>query len=718
MNSLSDVYNAIAGTFDSTAIAPSATGTLIQNLKYIVNNILFASSSGNATLTNMDINIVTGGLEIATTTRISNTGQATLTTSTITSLSVSGTSTFSNLLTYNNATGTNLFGSSLVFATGTFTTATTTGLWFTNATGTNITLSGIASSTNAFHINATTTNLWFTNATGTSLFGSGLVFATGTFTTATTTGLWFTNATGTNITLSGIASSAKAFFLSATSTTFSFTNATGTNLFGSSLVFATGTFTTATTTGLWFTNATGTNITLSGIASSTNAFHINATTTNLWFTNATGTNLFGSSLVFATGTFTTATTTGLWFTNATGTSIYSTNAFHTLVSIGTTTMAAELTIQGTSTNPLLAIYTSSSVSTPLLYITSAGNIGIGTTTPAYDFVLGNGTAQKNMDIANGGLCVDNGAATGTNCPAAPVAGTIYASSTLVTGIDVAENYPTNDPTLEAGDLVAADLLASEHIVKAQSYGGRLIGVVSTAPGVTLGMSGADTRPVALKGRVPVKVSTENGEISIGDPITVSSVAGIGMKATLSGDIVGYALENFSDPTPGEIPVFINIGFFLAPGYQVEQSSTAAVASTDIVGSVTSFFTQIGATIQQGLLTLKNLVVGVLTAGKVVTDQIEMTDRLTGQIYCVVIENGDFVKTPGSCSAPLLSAPDQNVEANVGANTPTPTDVSTTTSPDASTTSTAATSTDVTVTPLANDATSTPSVSSDASSSTQ
>ncbi|MGC9603505.1 MAG: hypothetical protein ABSF47_03495, partial [Minisyncoccia bacterium] len=126
MNSLSDVYNAVAGTFDSSAVTPSATGTLIQNLKYIVNNIMFASSSGNATLANMDINIVTGGLELATTTRISNSGQATLTTSTISSLTVSGTSTFTGLLAYTSATGTSLFGSGLVFATGTFSSATST----------------------------------------------------------------------------------------------------------------------------------------------------------------------------------------------------------------------------------------------------------------------------------------------------------------------------------------------------------------------------------------------------------------------------------------------------------------------------------------------------------------------------------------------------------------------------------------------------------------
>jgi len=67
-------------------------------------------------------------------------------------------------------------------------------------------------------------------------------------------------------------------------------------------------------------------------------------------------------------------------------------------------------------------------------------------------------------------------------------------------------------------------------------------------------------PVALSGRVPVKVSSENGPIAVGDPITSSSVAGVGMKATKPGRVVGMALEAYSnaDPTAvGKVMVFVN-----------------------------------------------------------------------------------------------------------------------------------------------------------------
>jgi hypothetical protein len=51
-------------------------------------------------------------------------------------------------------------------------------------------------------------------------------------------------------------------------------------------------------------------------------------------------------------------------------------------------------------------------------------------------------------------------------------------------------------------------------------------------------------PVALKGRVPIRLSNENGSIKKGDRIQLSSIPGIGMKATKSSVVVGIALEDF------------------------------------------------------------------------------------------------------------------------------------------------------------------------------
>jgi len=67
----------------------------------------------------------------------------------------------------------------------------------------------------------------------------------------------------------------------------------------------------------------------------------------------------------------------------------------------------------------------------------------------------------------------------------------------------------------------------------------------------------------LVGRVPTKVSLENGPIRPGDLITSSSQAGVGMKATKPGRVIGVALEPLAESNlKGEaswakIMIFVN-----------------------------------------------------------------------------------------------------------------------------------------------------------------
>ena len=71
-------------------------------------------------------------------------------------------------------------------------------------------------------------------------------------------------------------------------------------------------------------------------------------------------------------------------------------------------------------------------------------------------------------------------------------------------------------------------------------------------------------PLALSGRVVVKVNLENGQIKIGDLITTSSVAGVGMRATQAGRVVAMALENLNSVQDGsyqKILVFVNAHYW-------------------------------------------------------------------------------------------------------------------------------------------------------------
>lgn len=159
----------------------------------------------------------------------------------------------------------------------------------------------------------------------------------------------------------------------------------------------------------------------------------------------------------------------------------------------------------------------------------------GTTT------IGNGVDQAGLQIGLGGLCVDDDG----SCSASTT-GRISGVEGRWMESDLAENY-FSDEFIEAGEIVAT--AGKTKITKAgQENENAIIGIVSTKPGLVIGEddkpSASSTYPVALSGRVPIKVSTEGGEIKIGDKIMLSSIDGIGMAANRSGLIVGTALESF------------------------------------------------------------------------------------------------------------------------------------------------------------------------------
>jgi hypothetical protein len=147
-------------------------------------------------------------------------------------------------------------------------------------------------------------------------------------------------------------------------------------------------------------------------------------------------------------------------------------------------------------------------------------------------------------IPYGSICVDNdGTCNGTTTG-------VVAANGFQTGHtnDIAEYYYSYD-ALAQGDLVSAK--GGSSVAKAGVGNQAIIGVVSTKPGFELGNelsppSGASKYPIGLAGRIPVRLSTENGPIAIGDRIVLSSIDGVGMKEdpTKPGTVVGVALEPF------------------------------------------------------------------------------------------------------------------------------------------------------------------------------
>ena len=320
-----------------------------------------------------------------------------------------------------------------------------------------------------------------------------------------------------------------------------------------------------------------------------------------------------------------------------------------------------------------------------LRVDSSQRVGIGTTTP--------GAA---LDVI-GALCVDD--ATPTCGNSARTAGTIYSVAALSATLDLAESYPTKDQSLSPGEIVMLDPVNPIYITRAEltATTSIAIGIVSTKPGFYLGGFNDELYPdekkvpLALAGRVPTKVSTENGMIKKGDFISLSSTPGVGMKATSSGYTVGIALEDFdgsangpateSTSTPkdvivngsiyreGVITVFVNVSYskldnvangeltigdfwkFDATKAKMVAQTNVDLSSHDLTG-VRSIVSDSGlwSIDANGRLIVENIEVrGTIKVGTPTRRTgITLYDEVSGLPYCVSLSGGAMKQTAGDC----------------------------------------------------------------------
>jgi hypothetical protein len=255
----------------------------------------------------------------------------------------------------------------------------------------------------------------------------------------------------------------------------------------------------------------------------------------------------------------------------------------TRVSIGLLSnyFAEQLAVKGTSTFDLLGLYSSSSDVAKFLV-----------------------TANGDVKIPANSVCIDGDG----SCTPSATLGTLKALYSSTGGSDLAENYQTFEADLSSGDIVSASgnnnfltkkLSESFGIKKARGQS-EMIGIIATAPGVLMGdsmdeASSPTKLPVALSGRVPTKVNLEGGNINVGDYITLSSVAGVGTKATSSTQTVGIALEPFNSSSvtdgagSGKIMVFVNLGYsHIDSQISQGQINTNELWSLDDFGQIKTF----------------------------------------------------------------------------------------------------------------------------------
>lgn len=244
------------------------------------------------------------------------------------------------------------------------------------------------------------------------------------------------------------------------------------------------------------------------------------------------------------------------------------------------------------------------------------------------------------------------------------------------GGDIAEGFETLGQFLEPGDIIVPHPTYVGAIDKSTTpYQKEMIGIISTRPSLNLdGYTDPITSltkkkaPVALSGVVPTKVSTINGQIMIGDPITSSNIPGVGMKATQAGPIIGKALEPFDEtqgePCPdnpnykcGKIQVFVNLGWYDPSAFitdagelggiiPINTNTTNKYQLVDKVGEAIDRFIYAGeaviANLKTGLIESKKIKTEKLISPLVETEQltaekIQATESKFGKIISTQIE---------------------------------------------------------------------------------
>lgn len=186
---------------------------------------------------------------------------------------------------------------------------------------------------------------------------------------------------------------------------------------------------------------------------------------------------------------------------------------------------------------------------PRIVIDTSGNVGIGTTSPTARLEIESSTGQDLIAAYNS----SNRVFVVKNTGEVRADGAYYGASFNTGSADVAERINVSE-WVEAGYVVEIDPEHPGFFRKSASpYSTKVAGIISTSPGVILGNNfdeatdeWEDNRPVlAVTGRVPCKVSAENGPIEIGDLLVASSTPGIAMKGNPEesmGAVVGKAME--------------------------------------------------------------------------------------------------------------------------------------------------------------------------------
>lgn len=182
-----------------------------------------------------------------------------------------------------------------------------------------------------------------------------------------------------------------------------------------------------------------------------------------------------------------------------------------------------------------------------------------------------------------------------------------------------------DPNVQDGAILSSSDKGA--VLSTAPYDPQVLGVVARDAGIIVSNNDSgNTVPVISDGSVYVLVSTQQGPIRKDDILTTSTIPGVGVKALKSGYVLGYALEDYTNPDPkkiGKIAVNLSLHYY-------NSKPTLAGTLTDILkiavlptkSSPSPIFKYIVA----ALVVLGSFVLGFLTFARTAAKGIEALGR--------------------------------------------------------------------------------------------
>lgn len=155
----------------------------------------------------------------------------------------------------------------------------------------------------------------------------------------------------------------------------------------------------------------------------------------------------------------------------------------------------------------------------------------------------------------------------------------FSSAAAANAAAIAQDFQTSETNITTGALVSLKTGAPNTVeLASQDTADKLVGVVGDKPLISLTEDQPKSVQVVTNGVSTALVSNINGDINIGDAITASPIAGVGMKAAAGNVVIGTAQANLLSVSTseraitdvngvnhtvriGSLPVQINITFF-------------------------------------------------------------------------------------------------------------------------------------------------------------